>query len=315
MSPTPRLLRLLSLLQSRVTWTASELAERLEVDRRTIRRDMARLRDLGYPVQTSPGRSGYQLGAGGRLPPLLLSDEEAVAIVVGLRMASSAAVSGIEDAAVAALAKLDQVLPTQQREQVRSLGASTVHLASPASDRADPDTLTLLASACRTCERVAFSYTDFGGTRSHRRVEPLQIVHVNRRWYLVGNDLERADWRTFRVDRVEEPVLTGHRFEHSDPPDAVERVLEGLTFGPYLIEARIRLDVDARTARSRTAADGGEVDELDDARSMLRIAAASVEQLTRYIASLPWSFEVIGPPELRESIRGLGDRLVQAHPL
>lgn len=315
MAPAPRLLRLLSLLQARHSWTAAELAERLEVDRRTIRRDIAHLRQLGYPVSIQPGRSGYQLGAGGHLPPLLLDDAEAVAMAVGLRLASTAAVTGIEDAAVAALAKLDQVLPVHLREQVRALDASTVHLHPAPSDgsRVDPDTLSLLAGACRNAERVGFAYVAFGDVESSRRVEPLQIVHVNRRWYLVGWDLDRKDWRTFRVDRITEAVRTGHRFEFQDPPDAVQKVLDGLSFGPYLIEARIRLHVDGDRVRARLAADGGEVEDTGDGTSLLRIAGASVDQLARYLVGLPWSFQVISPDELRQQVASIADRLVESH--
>jgi predicted DNA-binding transcriptional regulator YafY len=237
MDPAARLLRLLSLLQSRPTWPARELAERLAVDPRTIRRDVARLRSLGYPVHTSPGLAGYELGAGGRLPPLLLDDEEAVAVAIGLRVAATAAVTGVESAAVAAMAKLDQVLPGPARDRVRSLQSSTVHLESRLVDPVDPATLSLLASACRSCERVRFSYRAFAGQVSERRVEPSQIVFTDRRWYLVALDLDRDDWRTFRVDRVSAPVLTGHRFERRDAPDAVARVAEATTFGPTAIEA------------------------------------------------------------------------------
>ena len=232
MDPAARLLRLLSLLQARPTWSAAELAERVAVDRRTIRRDIARLRALGYPVESSAGVSGYTLGAGARLPPLLLDDDEAVAIAVGLRLAAMSAVSGIEESAVAAMAKLDQLLPAAVRERVRSLQASTVQLDPHPVDPADPDILTALARACRGSERVTFSYRGFAGTTTDRRVEPSQIVHTGRRWYLVARDLDRDDWRTFRVDRITDTVLTGHRFELRDRPDATARVAEALAYVP-----------------------------------------------------------------------------------
>lgn len=229
MDPAARLLRLLSLLQSRPTWPAAELAERLGVDRRTIRRDMARLRALGYPVESSPGVAGYRLGAGGRLPPLLLDEDEAVAIVVGLRLAATTAVAGIELSAVAAMAKLEQLLPAQVRQRVRSLDASTVNLDTWRADPVDPETLSMLARACRESERVRFSYRSYRDVRTECRVEPSQIVHARRRWYLVARDLDRDDWRTYRIDRISDAALTGHRFErHPDAPDAARRAADAL---------------------------------------------------------------------------------------
>jgi predicted DNA-binding transcriptional regulator YafY len=231
MDPAARLLRLLSLLQAQPKWAAAELASRLGVGERTIRRDVTRLRALGYPVTTSPGLTGYELGAGGRLPPLLLDDDEAVAIALGLRLATTAAITGVEASAVAALAKIDQVLPSHVRERIHALETATIHLQRSQAETVDAETLIILTTGSRRRERVTFTYSDHAGTTSRRRTEPFRVVHTGRRWYLVARDVDRDDWRTFRVDRVTEPELTGHQFELKDPPDAAARVLEGLQMG------------------------------------------------------------------------------------
>src|SRR3954470_2906441 len=194
-----RLLRLISLLQARRDWTGPELAERLEVGVRTVRRDVDRLRRLGYPVQATPGvAGGYPLGVGASLPPLLLDEEEAVAVAVGLRTAVSGGVAGIEETSVRALAKLEQVLPGRLRRRVGALGAATVPY--PATGpTVDPSTLATIAAACRDNERLRLRYRAHDGTASRRLLEPHRLVHTGRRWYLVAYDTDRADWRTFRV--------------------------------------------------------------------------------------------------------------------
>src|SRR5439155_14708502 len=174
-------------------------------------------------------------GAGGRLPPLLLDDDEAVAVAVSLRLAAATTVSGVEPAAVASLAKLDQVLPVRLRERVRAIQASTVQLRGPELPQVDAEVLVTLATACREREALRFSYRNFDGEPSERRVEPYQIVHTGRRWYLVALDRSRRDWRTFRVDRITNAATTGHRFVLEDPPDAAALVSEGTTIAPYRI--------------------------------------------------------------------------------
>ena len=181
-----RLLRLLSLLQARRDWTSTELATRLGVSTRTIRNDVGRLRGLGYPVDARPGvAGGYRLGTGAALPPLLLDDEEAVAVAVGLRTAASGSVAGIEETSVRALAKLQQVLPSRLRRRVSAF--QTYTLPVPArGPRVDPDILTVIASACRDHERLRFDYTAHSGAVSRRAVEPYRLVNDRRRWYLVA---------------------------------------------------------------------------------------------------------------------------------
>src|SRR5437016_8160914 len=198
-----RLLRLLSLLQARRDWTGTELATRLGVTARTIRNDVDRLRGLGYPVDARPGvAGGYRLGAGGVLPPLLLDDDEAVAVAIGLRTAASGSIAGIEETSIRALAKLQQVLPSRLRHRVSAFQSYALAMPSR-GPRVDPDVLTVIASACRDHERLRFDYRAHSGTASRRTVEPYRLVNDRRRWYLVAWDTDRDAWRTFRVDRIE----------------------------------------------------------------------------------------------------------------
>src|SRR3954471_12083197 len=207
-----RLLELLSLLQARRDWPGGELADRLEESGRTIRRDVERLRALGCPVQSLPGPAGgYRLHAGTAMPPLLLDEDEAIAIAVGLRTAARASVTGIEETSIRALVKLEQVLPAHLRRRVAALGSATV--AAPAGGpTVDPQHLTTIAAACRDCECIRFDYRSRDGTASRRETEPHALVNLGRRWYLVAWDRRREDWRTFRIDRLDRPAATGVRY-------------------------------------------------------------------------------------------------------
>src|SRR6266513_1699181 len=229
-----RLLELLSLLQGRRDWPGNELADRLGVSGRTIRRDVERLRNLGYPVDSLTGPAGgYRLRAGAAMPPLLLDDEEAIAIAVGLRTAARASVTGIEETAVRALVKLEQVLPTHLRRRVRALGSASI---SPpvGGPTVDPQHLTVIATACRDSERLRFAYRSRDGTDSRREVEPHSLVNHGRRWYLVAWDRRRDDWRTFRIDRLAKPASTGVRFTPRRLPakDAASYVERSITRAP-----------------------------------------------------------------------------------
>jgi predicted DNA-binding transcriptional regulator YafY len=213
--PTQRALDLLSLLQSRRQWPAAELAERFGVTERTVRRDVERLRGLGYPVDATPGRDGgYRLASGAHLPPLVFDDDEAVALVVGLRAAANAAVAGIEDASVRTLLKVEQSLPDRLRRRVAALDESVVSLQRPSGATAiDPAALGTLAAACRDREEVRFEYRRTGDDEYDRRlVEPHQVLAAGHLWYLIAWDLRRDDWRTFRLDRLRDARLAGGRF-------------------------------------------------------------------------------------------------------
>jgi predicted DNA-binding transcriptional regulator YafY len=309
-----RLLALLSLLQSRPRWNATELAERLGIDRRTVRRDVTRLRDLGYPVVAEAGpHGGYQLGAGGSLPPLLLDDDEAVAVAIGLRAAAGGGVAGLDDAAVAALAKLEQVLPVRLRERVRSLHQATDVLGPVGRESVHPDLLLTLAQGCRRMERLRFAYRDRDGNETERRVEPYRLVHTGSRWYLVACDLDRDAWRTFRVDRVSEAALAGHRFTRTSEPDAAAMVADGIAVAGHPWQAEVLLHVDPAEAAETIPRTVGTIEPCDGG-TLLRIGADDLDWIARYLAGLPFDFEVRHPPELRKELRTLGRRLQRSHP-
>ena len=213
--PTRRALQLLSLLQTRRLWGAAELAKRFEVTERTVRRDVDRLRDLGYSVEATKGTAGgYRLAAGAHLPPLVFDDDEAVAVVVGLRAAAGTAIAGIEDSSLQALAKVEQALPDRLQRRVSALEGSIISLQRTHGDGGvvDPDTLTVLALACRSNEEVRFEYRSRDRADSRRLVEPHQLLSADRLWYLIAWDLRRTDWRTFRLDRLSDVRLAGRHF-------------------------------------------------------------------------------------------------------
>ncbi|MGH8913952.1 MAG: helix-turn-helix transcriptional regulator, partial [Acidimicrobiia bacterium] len=244
MDSAERLLKLLGLLEGRIDWTAEELARRLEVTPRTVRRDVTRLRSLGYPVEAMAGPGGgYRLGAGGKLPPLLLDDEEALAVAVGLRVAVTAAVGGLEDASLSALGKLEHVLPPRLRTRLEDVSVATVSTVGPPSTRVDHNDLAIAASTIRAGTRLRFSYTDAERRETERHVEPNRLVHTGRRWYLVAFDLDRDDWRTFRLDRVSDPRATGMRSAKRKAPDPVELVRRGISIDAWSHRALVRLHV------------------------------------------------------------------------
>ena len=254
-----RLLELLALLQARRDWSGAELADRLAVSARTVRRDVERLRDLGYPVESATGPAGgYRLRAGTAMPPLLLDDDEAIAIAVGLRTAARASVSGIEETAVRALVKLEQVLPAHLRRRVAALGAVTT-VPAVGGPTVDPRHLTTIAAACRDAERLRFAYRSRDGADSRREVEPHALVNLGRRWYLVAWDRAREDWRTFRVDRLARPASTGVRFAPRELParDAAAYVEQRITGSPNRYEARLTLHAAADEIAARVPAHWG----------------------------------------------------------
>jgi predicted DNA-binding transcriptional regulator YafY len=309
-----RLLKLLLLLQTRRDWAGHELSERLGVSGRTIRRDVERLRDLGYPVDATTGPAGgYRLHAGTAMPPLLLDDDEAVAIAVGLRTAAGASVTGIEETSVRALVKLEQVLPSHLRRRVNALQAATATLA-PSGPTVDPETLTTIAAACRDHERLRFAYRGRDATESQRVVEPHSLVNLGRRWYLMAWDVDRQDWRTFRVDRLERPAPAGHRFEPRDPPqrDVAAYVAARLASAPSRYNARLTLHAAAAELAERTPALWGRVEPIDERSCELRTSDDSLEWLAVRIGMLDVDFDVHEPPELVERFRVLARRYARA---
>jgi predicted DNA-binding transcriptional regulator YafY len=309
-----RLLGLLSLLQGRRDWRGNELADRLEVSGRTIRRDIERLRQLGYPVESLTGPGGwYRLRAGTAMPPLLLDDEEALAIAVGLRTAAGVSVTGIEEAAVRALVKLEQILPAHLRRRVRALGSVT--LTVPVSGPTiDPQHLTVIATACRDSECIRFGYQSRDHTRSRREVDPHSLVNHGRRWYLVAWDRRRADWRTFRLDRVTKPASTGVRFVPRELPakDAAAYVKQSITAAPNRFEAIVTLHGPADELMCRVPAHWGQIEPIDAYTCRYRTGDDDLRWLAWRIAMLGVDFDVHEPPELIEHVRVLASRLGRA---
>jgi predicted DNA-binding transcriptional regulator YafY len=306
MNPSSRMLRLLTLLQTHRFWPGGELCDRLEVSPRTLRRDIDRLRELGYPVHATRGvAGGYRLEAGAALPPLLLDDEEAVAIAVGLRTAASGPVAGIEETSVRALAKLEQVLPTHLRRRVHALQSNIEPLSYWRGEPVDPETLTVLAQACRDDERLRFEYRTREGETATRSVEPHRLVPVGRRWYLVAWDVQRDAWRTFRVDRIHAPRASGTRFKARELADAAAFVRDSLGSMPRRYEAVITVHEPAEDTAAFARRYGGSIDE----QGRLRIAGDSLPWLAALIALLDAGFEVHEPPELVDRLRTLKERL------
>jgi predicted DNA-binding transcriptional regulator YafY len=313
METSARLLRLLSLLQARPDWPGADLADRLEVTVRTLRRDVQKLRTLGYPVHAAPGvAGGYRLGAGAALPPLLLDDDEAVAVALSLRTAASHAVTGVGEASVRALAKLEQVLPSRLRERAIAISHATVPLTLPGA-AVDAGVLTAIARACRNRERIVFGYRrGLDSDLTERRVEPHRLVQAGYRWYLVALDLERDDWRTFRADRIESPHLTGIRFEPRDPPDAAAFVAKAVTTAPYRYQARVLVHAPAEDVAAQVPPTTAFVEAVSAASCLLTSGSDSLDSLAFHIAMLGFDVHVLEPPELAERMHDLGERLLRA---
>jgi predicted DNA-binding transcriptional regulator YafY len=312
-----RLLKLLSLLQARRDWSGADLAARLEISERTVRRDVGRLRDLGYPVHASRGTDGgYRLGAGAAMPPLLLDDDEAVAVAVGLRTAARNPVSGIEETSVRALAKLENILPPRLRHRVAALADYTVPIPpdSPAP-AIDPMVLTTLASACRDYQRLRFAYRSHDGRSTIRSAEPYRLVSWGRKWYLVAWDTQRGDWRTFRVDRIEPRPPTGPRFTPREPPDGgdlASYVARGVSSAGFRFRARVTVHAPAAVIADRINPAVGVVEAIDDHSCILATGADSVETIAVYLGLLDADFHVSEPAELAARLRVLADRYHRA---
>lgn len=306
------MLRLLSLLQTHRFWSGSDLAERLEVSDRTLRRDVERLRDLGYDVDAVRGAAGgYQLRAGGAMAPLLLDDDEAVAVAVGLRAAANGGVPGFEDTTLQALTKVIALMPPRLRRRMGALQTQTEGMPWSGGPALDPTVLTTLAQACRDDEVVTFAYTAYDGTSTARRVEPHRLVNLGRRWYLVAHDRERQDWRSFRVDRVADvPATTGQRFRPREIPggDAAQYVSRGLRNRPQRHHVRIVVqapaaEVDAVMGR------WGEVEPLGAGACRMTMNTDTLDWPVLVLANLDHDFEVEEPAELNALITRLAARV------
>lgn len=314
-STSSRTLRLLSLLQTHRHWPGAELAGRLEVSQRTLRRDIDRLRELGYPVRAQRGvTGGYQLAAGAALPPLVVDDEEAVALALGLQAAAESAVEGIAESSVRALAKVVQVMPARLRRRVEALRAMTVP-AGWASARAsvEPGVLTSVALACRDTERLRFGYTAADGQRTARHVEPHRLVSLGRRWYLVGYDLDRGDWRSYRIDRMSRPEGTGARYRPRTLPaaDAAAFLRAGIGSMSAVYDVEVLIEAPAGAVRERIGR-WSTVQNAGPGRCRIRMTADSLDWPTMALGAVGADFEVISPPELADHVRDWGRRFSRA---
>jgi len=313
-----RLLALLSLLQVRREWTGRELADRLEVGPRTIRRDVDKLRSLGYPVEAAPGvAGGYRLGAGGELPPLLLDDAEAVAVAVGLRTAASGSIAGIEENSVRALAKLEQVLPARLRRRIRALSDATSTFAVD-GPRIDADLVTSIAGACRDRTQLHFGYVAKDDRATERTTEPSAVVYSGHRWYLVAFDLDRDDWRTFRLDRIKGQLRSGGRGRQrvvpgGDPAAYVKEQLRASAGGDANSGVgRIRLSLPAPQAARRIPARYATVEPDGEDACIVSTRGSWSRSFLVWMAMLDAPMEVLDPPELAEAARTVVSRLTEA---
>jgi predicted DNA-binding transcriptional regulator YafY len=310
-----RTLRLLSLLQTHRFWPGDELADRLSVSARTLRRDVDRLRELGYPVDAKRGvDGGYQLAAGAALPPLVLDDDEAVALAIGLRAAAQGAVVGIEEASVRALAKVGRIMPPQLRKRVDALRAMTVPAVWSSSPTVDASLLTTVAQACSDEERLRFAYTAQNGERTARHVEPHRLVSLGRRWYLVAFDLMRQDWRSFRLDRLDNPRSTGMRFHAQELPAADAAAFVRKSIGSATTTARrIEAIVEAPIATVRPqVGQWATLEEIDDRRCRIVMTADNLDWPALALGSIGAEFKIVQPAELVNHLREWAARFTRA---
>lgn len=307
---TARVLTLLGLLQSRPTWTGPELAQRLGVTTRSVRRDVERLRELGYPVHASHGTGGgYQLGAGRALPPLLLDSEEAVAVAVCLRLAAGGTVAGVGEAALRTMTKLDQVLPVALRSQVAAVQDATVTLDQRPIE-VDPDILLVLARAVRAQVQARFQYTAKDGVASERRVEPYRLVATGRRWYLMAFDLDRDDWRTFRLDRIGAAYASTFVYSPREAPDPVEYVRSSVGSG-WPVTAVVRVAAPIEDVR-RQVGEWVDLGVVDATTTRLHAGSSTVEDIAWWLLRLPFAVTVESPDDLAGAFHQLHERALAA---
>ena len=312
-----RLLQLLSLLQLRREWTGPALAQRMSVTERTVRRDIGKLRTLGYPINASPGvAGGYQLGAGAQLPPLLLDDDEALAVAIGLTAVTASPVSGVGEASVRALTKLEQVLPPRLRPRFSGLRSAVTRMAATSApvDTVDPEVLTAFSAAITERRCVTFRYDRHDGASSRRVVEPYRLVDTGRRWYLVAFDRSREDWRTFRVDRCRSIPAPQERFVPRPLPaaDLAAYVEESITRSPYTYDAVIRLHAPLQEVRARVPSTVGTLEPDGDHHTLLRAGFDSLDFPLAYLASWDMEFNVLEPEVMRRRAVVVADRLRRA---
>lgn len=313
--PTGRALQLLSLLQTHRFWQCAELAARLEVTERTVRRDLDRLRDLGYPVDSLSGKyGGYRLATGAHVPPLVLGDDEAVAVAVGLRYAAEAAIEGMEETSLRALTKIEMLLPHRLRRRVSALHSSVSWMRRASDDDIiDPEALSVFAAACRDHECVRFDYRRSDGESSRRLVEPHQLVTAGRRWYLVAWDQRRSDWRTFRLDRLREPRLTASHFAPRELPGGDAAAFVERSLGPTPREREAKLAIQSTFAELEGVLRWIDhtLIEVEGDHCLVQIRGEDIGRLTMTVAriALTAPVTVIEPAELAATVGQLGAHL------
>ncbi|TQJ02484.1 helix-turn-helix transcriptional regulator [Amycolatopsis cihanbeyliensis] len=313
-SPSTRMLELLSLLQDGRAWPATELVARLGTSPRTLRRDLDRLRELGYPVSSTRGPGGsYRLVAGRAMPPLLLTDDEAVATIIGLRFAAHAEVDGTDGAADGALRKLEQVLPSRLRHRLRAVSAS-IDLVTRSSRPLDLRTLELLGTAAHTSQHVRFDYTSRRGEHTERQVEPYRQVLLGRRWYLLGWDRDRADWRTFRLDRISGLTVPGTTFIPRElPPEGpVSFVQNSARYPITRHQGIVRFAAPLAVVSERLIPEAGSLEAVDEHHCRFVTAPDSWEWLAITLPMVGVPYTIEGPPELIERSKELADRISRA---
>ncbi|OAK55289.1 helix-turn-helix transcriptional regulator [Rhodococcoides kyotonense] len=296
-----RLLRLLSLLQTRRDWAGADLAERLNVTPRTVRRDVDKLREIGYPVNATSGvGGGYQLGAGAEMPPLLLDDDEALAVAFGLQSAAGGSVAGIGEASLRALTKLRQVMPSRIQHRLDALRIDVVE--RPARSAVDASVLATVAGVCHNRERLRFDYRRHDGTEARREVEPYSLVRAGARWYLLGWDIMRDDWRSFRVDRMDPKIPTGPRFTRRELPDggAAAFVAKGIDHAYTQVKARILLHAAIETIAPMVDEYWGTLESGTDDTCTIVLTGDSLQSIARWLYAFDTDFTVVEPAELRD---------------
>ncbi|AEW98104.1 MULTISPECIES: helix-turn-helix transcriptional regulator [Streptomycetaceae] len=310
-----RMLRLLSLLQTRREWSGTELAERLGVTTRTIRRDIDRLRGLGYPVEGTTGHAGgYRLASGAAMPPLILDDEEAIATAVALRTAAGH-LTGMEETSLRALAKLERILPARLRAQVAALHQATDTIGwEDRGPRVDPAALTTLATACRDHETVTFDYTTRDGTAARRRADPHHLVASAGLWYLLAHDTGRDDWRVYRLDRITDPVPTRHRFTPRPVPghDPADYVAQKIATAPARYRALATVHAPADTIRHRTGALPARVQPLDDTTCTVDCSSDSLAHIAQALTALNADYALDADPDVTNYLHHTTERTRRA---
>ncbi len=311
LSTSARLLRLASLLQSRRHWPGPALAEELGVDARTVRRDVDRLRELGYPVEASSGvGGGYGLGRGADLPPLVLDDEEAVALAIALR-AAGASVGGIEATSLRLLGKLDQLMPTRLRRRATALHAVTLSLRS-GPPLVDAGLLSKLATACRDAHVLRFGYRSHAGDASQRHVQPLRLANYGRRWYLVAWDIDRSDWRSFRVDRMDKARASGDTFVPRPVPTNVATRLErGIAYEPFACRITLRLQGSVDELQAALPVWCGVLEPETATHSLLRVGADSPESLLAQVLMIGQEAELVDGEAMAPALRRVLSRMAR----